>query len=103
MHGGLKRLSGNGKRLFEIGRNQREKLQKYDECLEYCRKARELAPYTHPPKVLLAVFCTAGNKELAFQMFQEARAEEPNYPVIPMMLGQMAMAQQDRKIAQAAI
>ncbi len=39
-------------KLAEISAKQ----LKYDQSLEYC-KARETAPYTHPAKVLLAVFC----------------------------------------------
>jgi tetratricopeptide (TPR) repeat protein len=71
------------------------KRQKYDECLEYCQKARDLAPYTHPPKVLLAVFCNAnGDQELALRFLREARSEEPNYPVTPLMLAQLVMQQQ---------
>lgn len=71
------------------------KRQNYDECLEYCQKARELAPYTHPPKVLLAVYCSAnGDQELGQRFLREARTEEPNYPVTPLMLGQLAVQQQ---------
>jgi tetratricopeptide (TPR) repeat protein len=72
------------------------KRQNYEESLEYCKKARQAAPYTHPPKVLLAVFCIAnGDPELALRMFREAQTEEPSYPVTPLMLGQLAMKQQD--------
>ncbi len=56
------------------------KLQKNDECLEYCCKARELAPYTHPPKGLLAVFCMPADKQFAFQMLQKARTALASIP-----------------------
>ncbi len=37
--------------------------------------------------------------ELALQMLREARDEEPNYPVTPLMLGQMAARQQQWDVA----
>jgi tetratricopeptide (TPR) repeat protein len=71
------------------------KEKKYDEALNYCKQARQFAPYTHPPKVLLAVYCSAnGDNDLAQQMLHEARTEEPNYPVTPLILGQLAARQQ---------
>ena len=77
-------------KLAEISAKQRN----YDESLEYCRKAREAAPYTHPPKVLLAVFCNAnGEQERAVKLLREARAESPDHPVPPLILGQLAVQQ----------
>jgi tetratricopeptide (TPR) repeat protein len=71
------------------------KRQNYDDSLGYCKKARQIAPYTHPPKVLLAVYCSAnGDQELGVRLLREAQVEEPKYPVTPLMLGQMAMAKQ---------
>jgi tetratricopeptide (TPR) repeat protein len=71
------------------------KRQNYDESLDYCQKARQFAPYTHPPKVLLAVYCSDnGDQELALRMLREAQVEEPNYPVTPLMLGQLATQHQ---------
>ncbi len=68
---------------------------KYDESLEYCKKARETAPYTHPAKVLLAVFAnTNGDTDRAVKLLLEARAESPQHPVAPLILGQLAMRKQ---------
>lgn len=67
------------------------KRKKYDESLEYCQKARTLAPYTHPPKVLLAVYCIQnGEQEKGVTLLHEAQEESPNYPIPALMLGQIA-------------
>jgi Tfp pilus assembly protein PilF len=67
----------------------------YDASLNYCKKAREAAPYTHPPKVLVAVFANANaDAARATKLLQEARAEEPTHPMAPLMLAQLAMQRQ---------
>jgi tetratricopeptide (TPR) repeat protein len=74
-------------RLAEITARQR----RYDESLEYCAQARRLAPYTHPPKVLLAVNCfQSGDLEKARTLLAEAQTEFPDHPVPPLLLGQLA-------------
>jgi Tfp pilus assembly protein PilF len=85
-------------KLAEISAKRRN----YDESLEYCQKARRFAPYTHPAKVLLAVFCCAnGEQERGLKLLHEARGESPNYPVPPLMLGQLASRQQQTNAARA--
>ncbi len=80
-------------KLAEISAKQKL----YDESLEYCAKARALAPYTHPPKVLVAVFCCAnGDPERGEKLLREARAESPGHPVASLILGQLAARQQNR-------
>lgn len=63
--------------------------------LESFALARQAAPYTHPPKVVLAVYCIgAGEQEKGLTLLREARAENPDYPVIPLLQGQLAARQQ---------
>lgn len=77
-------------KLAEIA--ARQKL--WDESLRHGESARRLAPYTHPPKVLLASFCVAdGDPQRGLRFLQEARAEEPAHPVPSLMLGQLARRQ----------
>jgi len=74
-------------KLAEICAKERH----YDECLRFCSSAQRLAPYTHPPKVLLAVYCFQnGNPEKARTLLREASADAPDYPMPPLMLGQLA-------------
>jgi tetratricopeptide (TPR) repeat protein len=74
-------------KLAEISAKQ----QKWDESLRNCAEARRLAPYTHPPKVLLAVSCIAnGDQGRGASFLREARAEWPYHPVPALMLGQLA-------------
>jgi len=64
---------------------------RYDGSLEYCAEARRLAPYTHPPKVLLAVNCFQnGDLEKARELLADARVDFPEHPVPPLLLGQLA-------------
>ncbi len=78
----------------------RAKSQHYGGSLEYCKMARSVAPYTHPPKVLMAVFCFAnGDQERGLKLLQEARAEAPDHPVPALFLGQLARQQQQGKVA----
>lgn len=73
---------------------------KFDDSLEALRKACELAPYTHPPKVLLAVFCFQNGKaNEAHGFLAEAHAELPEHPVPLLFLGQFAM--RDTKFTEA--
>jgi tetratricopeptide (TPR) repeat protein len=74
-------------KLAEITARQR----RYDDSLDYCAEARRLAPYTHPPKVLLAVNCfQSGDQEKARTLLAEARTEFPDHPIPPLLLGQLA-------------
>ncbi|MCY2974605.1 MAG: tetratricopeptide repeat protein [Planctomycetota bacterium] len=78
-------------KLAEISAKQK----RYDECLKYCQEARRLAPYTHPAKVLLAVFCFAnGENEYGKKLLREAREESPDHPIPELMLGQLARQEQ---------
>jgi tetratricopeptide (TPR) repeat protein len=53
--------------------------------------ARAAAPYTHPPKLLLALQCfSVGDRDHGMQLLTEARAESPDYPMIPLVMGQLA-------------
>ncbi len=71
------------------------KRKHYDESLKYCGMAQQLAPYTHPPKVLLAVFCFAnGDPQLGLKLLRDARAESPVHPMPALILGQFARQQQ---------
>jgi tetratricopeptide (TPR) repeat protein len=79
-------------KLAEISAKQ----QRYDESLEYCEESRRLAPYTHPAKVLLAVFCFAnGDQERGLKLVHEARDESPDHPMPHLILGQLARQQQE--------
>jgi Flp pilus assembly protein TadD len=72
----------------------------YDEALEQFKNAQRLAPYTHPPKVLLAVFCFQnGDGETARKLLREAHEELPNHPVPTLYLGQMARRQKQGEAA----
>jgi tetratricopeptide (TPR) repeat protein len=78
------------------------KRHRYDESLEFCNKVRQLAPYTHPPKVLLAVFCFAnGDQERGLRLLRETREESPQHPMPALMLGQLARRQQQGVVARA--
>jgi tetratricopeptide (TPR) repeat protein len=70
------------------------KRQNWDESLGYCETARRLAPYTHPPKVLLALFCVAnGDRDRGLKLLHEARSESPTHPMAALILGQLARRQ----------
>ncbi len=72
------------------------KQKRYDDCLQEIDSARKLAPYTHPSKVLLAVYrFQNGDADRAKELLGEARAELPDHPVPELFLGQFAM--QDQK------
>ena len=59
-----------------------------------------LAPYTHPPKVLLAVFCVAnGDIDRGQTLLQDAAAESPQHPMPLLMLGQLARRRQQTRPA----
>jgi len=74
-------------KLAEITARQ----HRYDESLEYCAQARRLAPYTHPPKVLLAVNCfQGGDLQKARTLLAEARTDFPDHPIPSLLLGQLA-------------
>lgn len=67
----------------------RQKL--FEESLDHYKNAQRLAPYLHPPKVLLAVACCAnGELERGVKLLQEVRTENPGHPIPPLMLGQLA-------------
>jgi tetratricopeptide (TPR) repeat protein len=83
-------------KLGDISAKQRN----YEESLKYFDLARRFAPYTHPPKVLLAVDCCSnGDLERGLTLLHEARAESPEYPVPPLILGQLAARKQQWKEA----
>lgn len=64
---------------------------RYDESLDYLNTARRIAPYTHPPKVLLAGYCMQnGDPTKAKTLLREAQAESPDHPVASLNLGQLA-------------
>jgi Flp pilus assembly protein TadD len=74
------------------------KKHEYEASLADCQAARRLAPYTHPPKVLLAMFCWAnGDRERALTLLQEARTEFADHPMPPLVLGQLARRQQQTR------
>jgi tetratricopeptide (TPR) repeat protein len=74
----------------------------FDQSLEFYESARRAAPYTHPPKVLLGVWCMGnGEQERGMKLLREARAESPDYPVTPLLLGQLASRQQQFDAARA--
>jgi tetratricopeptide (TPR) repeat protein len=74
-------------KLAEIQARQK----RFDESLLALEAAKKLAPYTHPPKVLLAVYAfQSGNKQLAKKLLAEAHAELPDHPVPELFLGQFA-------------
>jgi Flp pilus assembly protein TadD len=74
-------------RLAEI----RAKQKRDDEALECCREAQRLAPYTHPPKVLLAVYHVQnGDFAGAKTLLEEAGKESPTHPAPSLFLGQLA-------------
>src|SRR5690348_17610388 len=55
---------------------------RYDGCLRNLEDAQRLAPYTHPPKVLLAVFYQQnGETEQAKKLLSEAHVDLPTHPV----------------------
>jgi tetratricopeptide (TPR) repeat protein len=64
----------------------------YDACLRSLAAAQRLAPYTHPPKVLLAVYYNQnGDSNKAKSLLHEAHADEPQHPVPELFLGQFAL------------
>ena len=66
--------------------------RRFDDCLRALETAHSLAPYTHPPKVLLAVFYFQnGDVERATALLREAHADLPTHPVPELFLGQFAM------------
>ncbi len=72
----------------------------FEQSLDQCRKARQIAPYTHPAKVLLAVNCLAnGEAERGIKLLDEAKAEEAQHPMAPLMLGQLARRRNDTAAA----
>jgi Flp pilus assembly protein TadD len=83
-------------KLAEIRAKQRQ----YDESLEYCAKAQKLAPYTHPPKVLLAVFCFQnGDEEKGRTLLREAHSNFPDHPMPALIMGQVA--RRDKRMEEA--
>ncbi len=74
--------------------------QQYDLSLKYFETAREVAPYTHPAKVLLAVWCIGhAQQDKGVNLLLEARSDAPNYPVTSLMLGQLASRGQQWQVA----
>jgi cytochrome c-type biogenesis protein CcmH/NrfG len=70
----------------------RARQQRFDDSLRELEAAKQLAPYTHPPKVLLAVYSfQSGDKQRAKSLLAEAHAELPDHPVPELFLGQFAM------------
>ncbi|HEY4233806.1 MAG TPA: tetratricopeptide repeat protein [Lacipirellulaceae bacterium] len=69
----------------------RVRQKRYGESLKLLKEAQRLAPYTHPPKVLLAVYLfQSGENERASTLLAEAHAEQPDHPVPLLFLGQLA-------------
>ena len=69
----------------------RARQERDDESLHLLEEAQRLAPYTHPPKVLLAVYCfQSGRGDRARTLLAEAHAEQPKHPVPALFLGQLA-------------
>jgi tetratricopeptide (TPR) repeat protein len=88
-------MAGVYLKMAEISAKER----KYDAALEFCSRARERAPYTHPPKVLVAVMCCAnGDMERGEKYLREARSETPDHPMAALILGQLAARQPGRWI-----
>jgi cytochrome c-type biogenesis protein CcmH/NrfG len=64
----------------------------YDACFRSLAAARRLAPYTHPSKVLLAVFYNQnGDAGKAKSLLREAHTDEPQHPIPELFLGQFAL------------
>ncbi|MCI0335266.1 MAG: tetratricopeptide repeat protein, partial [Planctomycetes bacterium] len=73
----------------------RAKQKRYDDCLQEIESTRKLAPYTHPSKVLLAVYrFQNGEADQARELLAQAHAEMPDHPVPELFLGQFAMQNQ---------
>jgi len=72
----------------------RAKQRRYQQSLDACAEARRLAPYTHPPKVLLAVFCLQnGDEEKGLALLREAHVESPDHPMPALLMGQVARSE----------
>src|SRR5262249_7496082 len=72
----------------------------YDACFKSLETAQRLAPYTHPPRVLLAVYYFQnGDAAKAQQLLHDSLAETPHHPVAELFLGQFAL--RDDKLADA--
>jgi tetratricopeptide (TPR) repeat protein len=75
-------------KLAEIHARQK----RFDDSLRQLAVAKQLAPYTHPPKVLLAVYTFQnGDKQRAKNLLSESHAELPDHPVPELFLGQFSM------------
>jgi tetratricopeptide (TPR) repeat protein len=69
----------------------RTKQGRIDDSLQLLETAHRLAPYIHPPNVLQAVYLVQnGQPERARALIIEAQTEEPQHPVPPLFLGQLA-------------
>lgn len=67
-----------------------------EESMQLLEQTRRLAPYTHPQKVLLAVYLFQnGQEDRARKLLAEAHTDEPNHPVPLLFLGQLARQSQD--------
>jgi superkiller protein 3 len=68
--------------------------------LDYFQQARRLAPYTHPPKVLLALhYIKDGDRDRGRALLREAQSEHPEHPMPALCLGQLARRQQQTQAA----
>jgi tetratricopeptide (TPR) repeat protein len=69
----------------------RARQQRYDDSQRHLVTAQRLAPYTHPPNVLLAVYCfQSGDAARARGLLKESHSELPDHPVPSFFLGQLA-------------
>ncbi|MGD9635139.1 MAG: tetratricopeptide repeat protein [Pirellulales bacterium] len=66
--------------------------RQFKESMKLLKRAHKLAPYTHPPKVLLAVYCLNVDRDRARVLLNEAENEQPDHPV-----PQLFQAQLDRQ------
>jgi tetratricopeptide (TPR) repeat protein len=77
-------------KLGEISARRKD----YPKALEHFTAAKHAAPYTHPPKVLLAIHLLSNNElDLGMKYLRESRAESPDHPMPALLLGQLAIRQ----------
>src|SRR4029077_7972635 len=70
----------------------RTRQKRLEESLKLLEQAQRLAPYTHPPKVLLAAYLTRiGDIDQAGKLLEDAHKEQPDHPVPLLFLGQLAI------------
>jgi tetratricopeptide (TPR) repeat protein len=78
-------------KLGEIAARRKD----YPKALDHFTAAQRAAPYTHPPKVVLAIYLlSTGEQEQGMKYLRESRAQSPDYPMPALLLAQLAIRQQ---------